>query len=196
MARKVDVRIRDATLEDAAEIEAIYEYYVHHSTCTFQLKPDGVGAREEWFRARTERHPVVVAEVASNERWVVAAWGSLSAFRSREAYQRTVETSLYVSIDYTGLGLGRTILEHLLERARSTGAHCVIGAVAVEGEGRSGSAEGGQEQENHSHSGEVSFSDRSIALHLKYGFKQVGRLREVGHKFGRWLDVVMMQLML
>ena len=159
--------LRDATEADLPAINAIYNHCVLTSTCTYQLTPETAEARRAWFTGRGPRHPVIVA-VRDGE---VLAWGSLSAFHKREAYAQTVENSVYVSHLHQRRGLGTKIMEDLIRRARATGVHSIIAGISADQEG-------------------------SVALHRRLGFEDCGRLREVGCKFDRVLDVVYMQLMI
>ena len=113
------------------------------------------------------RYPVILAEADNN----VLGWGSLSKFHQRAGYDPTVEASVYIDRDYHRRGLGRTILQELIERARQAGYHSVIGGASAD-------------------------QMASIALQQSLGFVQVGLLKEVGIKFGRRLDVMYLQLML
>lgn len=159
--------LRLATSEDLAAINAIYNHYVLHSTATYQTEPSSESERAAWFAAHGARHPVTVAELDGR----VVGWGSLSSFHPRAAFARTVEDSVYIHRDYHRRGVGRALLEDLLARARALQHHAVIAAISAD-------------------------QEPSIALHQTFGFIESGRLREVGHKFGRWLDVVYLQLAL
>ena len=159
--------IRLATPDDLPAINAIYNHYVLHSTCTYQEEPSTPEERAAWFATHGLRHPVTVA-LRGGE---VIAWGSLSRFHPRSAYGRTVENSVYVRHDLHRRGLGRVLLDDLIERGKSIGHRTILALIDFEQRG-------------------------SIALHEKLGFIEVGRLREVGFKFGRWLDVIYMQRML
>lgn len=159
--------LRDATEADLPAINAIYNYCVLTSTCTYQMTPETEEARRAWFTGRGPRHPVIVAEHDGE----VLAWGSLSAFHKREAYAQTVENSVYVSHLHQRRGLGTKIMEELIRRARAAGVHSIIAGISADQEG-------------------------SIALHRRLGFTDGGRLREVGCKFDQQLDVVYMQLMI
>ena len=123
--------------------------------------------RAAWFSAHGADYPVTVAERDGE----IIGWGSLSKFHPRSAYRRTVENSVYVRHDLHRQGIGFALLGDLVERAKSIGHHAIMALI-----------DSGQRG--------------SIALHEKYGFVEVGRLREVGFKFGRWGDVVYMQRML
>jgi L-amino acid N-acyltransferase YncA len=156
--------IRDAAAADLDAINAIYNHYVLTCTCTYQTTPAAPEDRRAWFGAHDAQHPVTVAE----EDGTVVGWGALSPFHTREAYRFTAEISVYVREDRQRRGIGRKLLADLIERARTLGYHVLIAAIDGEQAG-------------------------SLALHATLGFAEVGRLREVGFKFGRWLDVVYMQ---
>ncbi len=159
--------LRDATETDLPAINAIYNHFVLACTCTYQVEPETKEARRIWFAGRGPRHPVIVAE----EEGEVVAWGSLSPFHKRAAYAQTVEDSVYVSHRHQRLGLGSRVMEELIRRAQANGVHSIIAIISADQEG-------------------------SIALHRRLGFVDCGRLKEVGVKFGRVLDVVTMQLMM
>lgn len=164
---KSDVHIRPATVEDLAAIRAIYNHYVATSTCTFQIEPETEQGHLAWFSGRTDAHPVTVAEVDGE----VGGWAALSPWKARCAYARSVEASVYVRHDLHRRGIGRALLADLIERARTAGHHTIIGGTCTE-------------------------QAASLALQECLGFERVACFREVGFKFGRWLDVAYMQLML
>ena len=159
--------IRTATEEDLAAINAIYNHFVLNSTCTYQTEPETAEGRAAWFAHHGEKHPITVGEVDGE----VVAWGSLSRFHVRAAYGRTVENSVYVHPEFHRRGYGRLILFDLIERARGLGHHAIIAGIDAE-------------------------QTASVALHAGAGFVEVGLLREVGFKFGRWLHVIYMELIL
>jgi phosphinothricin acetyltransferase len=159
--------IRPATADDLPTINDIYNHYVLTSTCTYQTEPETMDARRAWFAAHGERHPVTVATDATG---TILGWGSLSAFHRRAAYARTAENSVYVHRDHHHRGVGRTLLADLIDRARAAGLHTLIAGIDAE-------------------------QAASVALHAAAGFERVALLKEVGHKFGRWLDVIYMQKM-
>jgi phosphinothricin acetyltransferase len=161
------VQIRCATTEDLPAINDIYNYFVLNSTCTYQEEPEPLHERHAWFTAHGPAHPITVALLAGE----VVGWGSLSTYHKRAAYRNTVENSVYVAHAHHGRGIGRALLQDLIDRAREIGHHTII--AAIDGE-----------------------QPRSITLHAKMGFKEVGLMRELGFKFGRWLDVHYLQLML
>src|SRR5690242_15822809 len=159
------ITIRPATKSDLKTINDIYNHYVLHSTCTYQEKPEPLKSRQEWFAHHGPKYPITVA--VENDK--VIGWGSLSAYHARSAYRRTVENSVYVHHDHHGRGIGSLLLEDLIARARRAGHRAIIAAIDAD-------------------------QPASVALHSKFDFKKVGHFKEVGFKFGRWLDVVYMEL--
>jgi len=163
----VNLLIRPAAESDLAAVRDIYNHYVAHSTCTFQVEPETAAERLAWFRGRASAHPVTVAELGG----AVVGWAALSPWKSRCGYARSAEASVYVHPDHLRRGLGRALLADLVERARAAGLHTLLGGTCTE------------------HAG-------SLALQAALGFERVGLVREVGFKFGRWLDVAYTQLLL
>jgi L-amino acid N-acyltransferase len=161
------VQVRLARLDDAEAIREIYNLEVTTSTVTFDLVPRTLGDQQAWLSARSGAYAAVVA-VDGGE---VVGFGSLSAWRDRAAYATTVEDSVYVRRDCHGRGIGRALLEELVSTATAHGFHACMARVV-----------GGHEA--------------SIALHRACGFDVIGTEREVGRKFGRWLDVVLMERLL
>ena len=161
--------IRDARPHDLPAIDRIYDHYVHTSTCTYQLEPEGLDARAAWFAEHDAAHPVIVAE--SPDDGAVVAWGCLSRYRGRAGYRFTVENSVYVDHRLHGRGIGSALLGELVARARAAGHHALLAGISAD-------------------------QTASVRLHTKHGFVEVARLREVGFKFGRWLDVVFLQRLL
>lgn len=162
------MQVRLATLDDAEAIRAIYNREVTGSTVTFDLVPRSLADQQEWLVAHAGAHPAVVVETADGS---IAGFGSLSSYRSRPAYSTTVEDSVYVHHDHRGKGVGKLVLSDLLRLAEVHGFHAVMARIV-----------GGHEA--------------SIALHRGCGFELVGVEREVGRKFGKWLDVALMQKLL
>jgi L-amino acid N-acyltransferase len=159
--------LRLATLDDAEAIRAIYNLEVATSTVTFDLVPRSLDDQQAWQGARAGVHAVMVVELDG----VVAGFGSLSPWRDRPAYSTTVEDSVYIHREHQGAGLGKALLAELVSTATSHGFHACMARIV-----------GGHEA--------------SIALHQSCGFEIVGTELEVGRKFGRWLDVVLMERML
>jgi L-amino acid N-acyltransferase len=161
------MEVRLARQEDAEAIRAIYNSEVLGSTVTFDLVPRTPGEQTAWIIRHQGAHPAVVALEGST----VVGFGSLSAFRDRAAYATTVEDSLYVDDVWRGKGVGRLLLEELVTLAVARGFHTVIARISGDNE-------------------------PSMGLHRACGFVPVGVEREVGRKFGHWIDVAIMQRML
>jgi L-amino acid N-acyltransferase len=160
--------IRPATDADLRAIDDIYNWYVPRSTCTYQEQVEPYEARIAWFAHHGERHPVTVAvDPVTGE---TVGWGALSEFRERSAYRHTVENSVYLRHDCHGRGVGSAILADLIDRAKAIGHRTIIAGIDAE---------------------QVS----SIALHRKFDFVECANMKQVGYKFGRWLDVIYMQRM-
>lgn len=160
-------QIRPAVESDLLAINDIYNHYVLHSTCTYQEEPELIEDRRRWFNRHGEKHPVIVA-VRDGQ---VIGWGSLSAFHPRSAYRHTVENSIYIHHQYHRQGIGSLLLEELIACSQRLGHRVIIAGIDADQPG-------------------------SIALHKKYRFEKAGHLKGVGFKFGRWLDVIYMQLSL
>jgi L-amino acid N-acyltransferase len=161
--------VRLARADDVEAIRAIYNVEVTTSTNVFDLVPRTSEEQAAWLEARSGAHAVVVGMGDDDDR--VIAFGALSPYRPRPAYSTTVEDSVYVDRAEQGRGVGKAVLGRLVELAAAHGFHSVIGRI------------GGH-------------NEASVAIHRSCGFELVGVEREVGRKFGRWLDVVVMQRLL
>jgi phosphinothricin acetyltransferase len=124
---------------------------------------------EDWFKTKAEHDFPVIGIV--NDDNVLMGFGSYGSFRIRPAYKYTIENSLYVHKDYRGKGLGKLLLQEIINNATAQNYHCIVGVIDAENE-------------------------RSIALHRKFGFESVGTFKQVGYKFDKWLDATFMQLTL
>ena len=161
------MEVRLARPDDAEAMRSIYNREVTGSTVTFDLVPRTLADQLAWLEERSGAYAAIVA-VEGEE---VAGFASLSPYRDRPAYRTTVEDSVYVERNHQGRGVGRLLLTELMDRATESGFHAVMARIV-----------GGHEA--------------SIALHRSLGFEVVGTEREVGRKFRRWLDVVLMQRLL
>ena len=161
------IQIRQALPADVEAITAIYNEAILTTTATFDTEPKTTAERLEWFNAHDERHPVLVAVVEGT----IAGWASLSKWSDRPAYDGTAETSFYVQSKYRGRGIGRMLKEAIIEEARRLHFHTLIARVA----------EGSQE---------------SLHLNESAGFVHIGTMKQVGRKFGKLLDVHILQKML
>ncbi len=158
--------IRDATPGDLPAITAIFNEVIANSTAVYFLQPVTLDDRRAWFEARRRAgYPVLVAEQGGE----VLGFSSFGEFRGVwPGYRYSVEHSVHVRADARGRGLGRRLVEALFEPALAMDKHVMIGGVDAD-------------------------NAASIALHEALGFQRVAHFHEVGHKFGRWLDLVFMQ---
>jgi L-amino acid N-acyltransferase YncA len=163
------MKIRTATRADVPAILDIYNDAVLTTTATYDYEPRSLQHRIQWFDDH-ERigFPIFVAE---DDQGKIVGWSSLSRFHDRKGYQFTCENSIYVAAHARGRGVGKLLLEPLIERARKLGLRAIIALIDASNEA-------------------------SVRLHARCGFFEVGRFPKVGFKFGRWLDVVYMELLL
>ena len=161
------MQLRLATPDDAEAMRTIYNLEVETSTATFDLVTRSLQEQREWLAARSGAHAAVVA-VEGND---VVAFASLSPYKERAAYRTSVEDSVYVQRERHGQGIGKLLLSEMLDVARRHGFHAVMARIEATRE-------------------------PSLALHRSCGFRLVGIEREIGRKFGRWLDVALMQRLL
>jgi len=158
------LKIRKAKLVDLGGITEIYNEAIHETTATFDTTPKTLEEQKAWFAEHDKKHPILVAE----QNGLVVGWASLSRWSDRCAYSDTAEVSLYVKKELRGKGIGKTLLEALIEAGQKGGLHTVIARI-TEG------------------------NEPSMGLFKQEGFEVVGVMREVGRKFGKLLDVYMMQ---
>jgi L-amino acid N-acyltransferase len=160
--------IRDATIGDLPAILAIYNQVIRTSTAVYSANEVDFAERAAWLEARTAAgYPVLVVEVAGEAR----GFGSFAQFRSWPGYALSVEHSVHVAEPWRGQGIGKELVEALVDRARASGKHAILGGIDAD-------------------------NAVSLKLHAKLGFFEAGRFPEVGRKFGRWLDLVLMQKLL
>lgn len=160
------MQIRDAGEDDLPGILEIYNDAVRHSTAIWNDQPVDLENRRNWLNSQRDKdYPVLVA--ANDER--VLGYAAYFAWRPHDGFRNTVENSVYVRDGERGAGIGRQLMQRLIEHARETDRHVMVAAI------ESGNRD-------------------SIHLHQQLGFIHVGQLREVGQKFGRWLDLTFMQL--
>ena len=167
MPTKLPITIRRAELGDVPAITDIYNEAILTTVATFDTEVKTVANREEWLRSHGERHPVLVAVVEGR----VVGWASLTEWSDRCAYSDTAEASFYVHSEFRHQGIGRRLLEAIIDEGRRAKLHTLLGRTA----------EG---------------SDESLHLSYAAGFVLVGTMRQVGRKFGRLLDVHLLQLLL
>ncbi|ATN33519.1 GNAT family N-acetyltransferase [Rhizobium sp. ACO-34A] len=162
------VLIRDAVEADLPAIRDIYNHAVEHTTAIWNEVLIDVDNRRAWLELRRAKgFPVLVAEKDGK----VAGYASYGDWRAFDGYRHTVEHSVYVDKDCRGGGIGKQLMLELIARAKAADMHVMIAAIEAE-------------------------NKASIALHERLGFRLVGIHREVGIKFGRWLDLAAMELRL
>ncbi len=169
LLKELNVQIRDALDTDLAGILRIYNDAVQNSTAIWNDRIVDLDNRRAWLAERHDQgYPVLVA---IDEGGQVAGYASFGPWRPHDGFRHTVENSVYVSPDHRGSGIGRSLMKALIERARMLEKHVMVAFI---------------ESENRA----------SVHMHQQLGFIHVGQMRQVGCKFGRWLDLTMMQLTL
>jgi len=162
------IQIRDAVREDIPKILEIYNDIILRTTAVYDYQPHTLLLREAWFDTKQkDGWPVFIAE----EYGLMLGFSSIGPFRAWAAYQYSVENSIYVAAGMRGKGIGRLLLEPLVKAAKAKKMHTIIAGIDA----------GNQ---------------ASLKLHQSFGFVEVAHFKEVGYKFGRWLDLTFLQLML
>jgi phosphinothricin acetyltransferase len=160
-------KIRLADPADAEPIRAIRNDVIAHSTAMWTTRPLSPGDGQAWLAENIARRSAYVAEAGSE----VAGFANWAPWRPKDGYRHTVEDSVYVVESHQGHGLGAQLLGTLIAGAQESGAHVMMASIEAS-------------------------NARSVALHARFGFRVVGTAREVGTKFGRWLDLTMLRLAL
>jgi L-amino acid N-acyltransferase YncA len=151
---------RDATAADAAAIAEIYNYYVLHTIVTFEEEAVTTEDMAGRIQEVTAKFPWIVYEAEGR----ILGYAYAGAWKSRCAYRNSVETTVYLTADAAGKGIGSGLYHRLLERLQQQGLHAAIGGIALPNEA-------------------------SVRLHEKYGFQKIGEFIEVGYKFNQWINV-------
>jgi phosphinothricin acetyltransferase len=159
------VTIRPARPGDTGAVRAIRNHAIEYSTALWTETPQSPVEGAAWLAAHLARGSAFVAEVAGE----VAGFAVYGPWRELDGYRHTVEDSVYVREDRHGLGIGSALLGALITAARTAGHHVVIAGIEAE-------------------------NTASVRLHQRFGFEHAGTVREVGTKFGRWLDLTLMRL--
>ena len=157
-----------ATEADLAEILAIYNHAIEHTTAIFEYRPHTIEMRREWFRAKQAASlPVFVAVDADR----IVGFASYGPFRAWPAYKYSVELSVYVDVHARRRGTGTELVRAIVAEARSRDLHVVMAGITAD-------------------------NDVSLRLHQRLGFVEVAHIPQVGYKFGKWLDLKFLQLIL
>jgi len=160
--------IRNGTDQDLPAILEIYNEVILNTTSVYSEQPHTLEMRTTWFKERTTANfPVIVAEQNGN----IVGFASYGNFRVWPCYRFTVEHSVYIHTAHRGKGISKLLLTDIIAHAKNAGLHAMI--AGVDGE-----------------------NAVSLQLHRSFGFVQVAHFKEVGFKFGRWLDLVFLELLL
>jgi L-amino acid N-acyltransferase len=162
-----DITIRPASQVDLPDVNAIYNYYIAHSTCVWQTQPCSESEREAWYEEHDQTMPILVAESGGR----IVGWGALGTFRSAYTAAGTLEDSIYVHHDFHRRKIGSRLLASLIDAARRMGLRSILANISAD-------------------------QTPSIRLHERFGFQQVAHLRGVGTKFSQRFDAIYLQLLL
>jgi L-amino acid N-acyltransferase YncA len=163
-----ELNIRPAQEEDLPAILGIYNEVIANTTAAYVYEPHTLEMREQWYsELKAGSWPVIVAE----REGIIVGFGCIGVFRHKPGYKYTGEHTVHVHVDHRGQGIGRTLLLALIEEAKKLELRTIIGGIDAANEA-------------------------SIALHASMGFVECARIEQVAYKFGRWLDLVLMQLLL
>lgn len=162
------IRIRTATEGDLRRLLEIYNDIIINTTAVYDYEPHTIEMRMQWWETKkTQGFPVFVAE----EEGQIVGFSSIGPFRAWAAYRYSVENSVYVASDARGKGIGKLLIPPLLDASKSLGMHTVIAGIDATNEA-------------------------SIKLHKRFGFEEVAHFKQVGWKFGRWLDLKFLQVVI
>jgi L-amino acid N-acyltransferase YncA len=162
------ISIRPATEDDLPGILSIYNDIILHTTAVYDYQPHSMEMRKTWWASKVkDKYPVFVAAEAEK----IVGFSSIGPFRAWAAYKYSVENSVYVATEHRGRGIGKILLPPLITAAIQRNLHVIIAGIDASNEA-------------------------SLQLHRHFGFKEVAHFREVGYKFGRWLDLKFLELIL
>ena len=160
------IKIREAIESDLPQLLNIYNEIILNTTAVYDYEPHSLEMRRQWFDAKKEQgSPIFVAE--DSER--ILGFSSIGPFRAWAAYKYSVENSVYVAAGARGHGVGRLLLAPLIDAARKLNLHTIIAGIDA-------------------------MNEASLRLHKSFGFEEVADFKQVGWKFGRWLDLKFLQL--
>jgi L-amino acid N-acyltransferase len=160
------INVREAIEEDLPQLLAIYNDIIIHTTAVYDYEPHTLAMRKQWFDTKKQQgFPVYVAEEGKR----ILGFSSIGPFRAWAAYQYSVENSVYVAADERGKGIGKLLIPPLIEATKTLQLHTIIASIDA-------------------------MNESSLRLHKSFGFEEVAHFKEVGWKFGRWLDLKFLQL--
>ena len=158
------VKIRMAVLKDLKGITEIYNDAILNTVATFDIEPKTIQKQKKWFKEHDKKNPIIIAEINKE----IVGFASLSDYSTRCAYSDTAEISVYVKETYQGKGIGKKLIKKIVDAGRKAGLHVLISRIS-------------------------DGNKKSIHLHEIVGFKHVGIYKEIGYKFGKRLDVFLME---
>jgi L-amino acid N-acyltransferase YncA len=164
MSERFEISIRSANKKDLGEITTIYNEAIKTSNATFDTEQKTSEEQQQWFYEHGSKNPIIVAELKGR----IVGWAALSHYSDRCAYNDTAEISVYVQKKFQHKGIGRQLLQSIIQKGKTVGLHTLIARIT---------------QDN----------NESIHLHESLGFEHIGIMKEVGLKFGKRLDVHLMQ---
>ena len=159
--------LRPATAGDAEAICRVYNQGIEDRIATLETELRTPEERRQWLAARGPRHPVYVAEAEE----IIVGWSSLNVYNPRPAYQYVADFSIYIERGWREKGVGRRLLEHLIEQARALGYHKMMLSA-------------------------FPFNASGVALYERMGFTRAGVFHEMGQLDGRWVDTLIMEKLL
>lgn len=160
--------VREATYQDLPRLLEIYNDIIINTTAVYDYEPHTIEMRTQWFEAKkSQGFPVFVAEIDGK----VLGFSSMGPFRAWAAYKFSVENSIYVAAEARGKGIGKLLLPPVIDASKEMGMHTILAGIDATNEA-------------------------SIKLHERFGFMEVALFKEVGWKFGKWLDLKFLQLIL
>lgn len=163
------MQLINCTEAHATEILDIFNDAILNTTALYDYKPWTMDTMRVWFDTKRQHNFPVIGII--NDEGRLMGFGSYGQFRIRPAYKYTIENSLYVHRDFRGQGLGKILLSEIIKHAKNQQFHCIVGVIDAA-------------------------NDISIHLHESFGFEQIGTFKEVGFKFGKWLNAAFLQLTL
>jgi L-amino acid N-acyltransferase YncA len=158
------ITLRKATIEDIEGITEIYNEAILNTTATFDTQPKTLEEQKTWFQSHHPKYPILIAQQGN----LIVGWASLSRWSDRCAYSGTAEASIYVRREFRGKRIGSQLLKALIDEGKAMELHTVIARVAGD-------------------------NNASIRLFKSQDFQRIGVMKEVGRKFGKLLDVHLLQ---